>query len=59
MSALLVKFQIQIILSAEGKITGIQPTSTFAVDHWATNPLAKELYVGKNVLPGKVVYCWH
>ncbi|KAL1828213.1 uncharacterized protein LOC108206085 isoform X2 [Daucus carota subsp. sativus] len=45
-------YQIQIILSAEGKITGIQPTSSTAFDHWATNPLAKELYVGKNVLPG-------
>lgn len=42
----------QVILSAEGKILEIQPTSTFAVDHWATNPLVKELYVGRNLLPG-------
>ncbi|KAL8090775.1 hypothetical protein AgCh_040008 [Apium graveolens] len=43
----------QVILSAEGKIVEIKPTSTFAVNHWATNPLSKELHVGRNLLPGK------
>lgn len=42
----------QVILSAEGKILEIQPTSTFAVNHWAANPIAKELHVGRNLLPG-------
>lgn len=42
----------QVTLSAEGNILEIQPISTFAVNHWATNPLAKELYVGRNLLPG-------
>ncbi|KAL8144327.1 hypothetical protein V2J09_017359 [Rumex salicifolius] len=34
----------QVVLSAEGKIVGFQPTSRVAVSNWAANPLAKELY---------------
>ncbi|XWS19659.1 hypothetical protein CRYUN_Cryun31cG0034400 [Craigia yunnanensis] len=34
----------QVILSTEGKIVGFQPTSRVGVNHWAVNPLTKELY---------------
>lgn len=42
----------QVVLSAEGKIVGIQPTSRVAVNQWAANPLAKELYGGRKLSPG-------
>ncbi|KAL2484273.1 hypothetical protein Fot_45717 [Forsythia ovata] len=42
----------QVVLSFDGSIIGFQPTSRVAVNHWAANPLAKELYGGKNLSPG-------
>lgn len=42
------------MLSSEGKVIGFQPTSGVAVNHWAANPLAKELYGGKKLSPGKL-----
>ncbi|CAA2947308.1 isoform 1 [Olea europaea subsp. europaea] len=42
----------EVVLSSEGSIIGFQPTSGVAVNHWAANPLAKELFGGKNVAPG-------
>lgn len=42
----------QVVLSSDGSIVGFQPTSRVAVNHWAANPLAKELYGGKNLSPG-------
>ncbi|GMH05481.1 hypothetical protein Nepgr_007321 [Nepenthes gracilis] len=42
----------QVVLSLDGQIVGFQPTSRVAVNHWAANPLAKELYGGKNLSPG-------
>ncbi|KAI5683098.1 hypothetical protein M9H77_04326 [Catharanthus roseus] len=42
----------QVLLSTDGKIVGFQPTSRTAVNHWASNPLAKELYGGKKLTPG-------
>ncbi|KAK9267859.1 hypothetical protein L1049_010296 [Liquidambar formosana] len=42
----------QVVLSIDGKIVGFQPTSQVAVNHWATNPLAKELYGGRKLSPG-------
>ncbi|XP_022850910.1 uncharacterized protein LOC111372749 isoform X2 [Olea europaea var. sylvestris] len=42
----------QVVLSSDGSIRGFQPTSRVAVNHWAANPLAKELYGGKNLSPG-------
>ncbi|KAG7598561.1 hypothetical protein ISN44_As06g027920 [Arabidopsis suecica] len=44
----------QVVLSSEGKIIGFQPTSRVAVNHWAANPLAKELYGGKKLKPGLI-----
>ncbi|XP_010460652.1 PREDICTED: uncharacterized protein LOC104741463 isoform X2 [Camelina sativa] len=44
----------QVVLSPEGKIIGFQPTSRVAVNHWAANPLAKELYGGKKLSPGLI-----
>ena len=41
------------VLSTDGKIVGFQPTSGVGVNHWAANPLAKELYGGRNLSPGK------
>lgn len=41
------------MLSSEGKIIGFQPTSRVAVNHWSANPLAKELYSGRKLSPGK------
>lgn len=41
------------MLSSDGSIRGFQPTSRVAVNHWAANPLAKELYGGKNLSPGE------
>lgn len=40
------------MLSSEGKIIGFQPTSRVAVNHWAANPLAKELYGRRKLSPG-------
>ena len=45
-------FEIQVVFSSEGKIVGFQPLSLVAVNHWATNPLARELYGGKKLTPG-------
>ncbi|KAL9259908.1 hypothetical protein AKJ16_DCAP23863 [Drosera capensis] len=42
----------QVVLSLEGKIVGFQPTSGVAVNNWAANPLARELYGGKRLSPG-------
>ncbi|CAA0251259.1 unnamed protein product [Arabidopsis thaliana] len=44
----------QVVLSSEGKIIGFQPTSRVAVNHWAANPLARELYGGKKLKPGLI-----
>ncbi|EOA37571.1 hypothetical protein CARUB_v10011901mg [Capsella rubella] len=44
----------QVVLSPEGKIIGFQPTSRVAVNHWAANPLARELYEGKKLSPGLI-----
>lgn len=44
----------QVVLTSDGKIIGFQPTSRVAVNHWAANPLAKELYGGKKLTPGLV-----
>lgn len=41
-----------VLLSTDGKIVGFQPTSRVAVNHWASNPLTKELYGGKKLSPG-------
>ncbi|OVA11093.1 hypothetical protein BVC80_1741g79 [Macleaya cordata] len=42
----------QVVLSKDGDIIGFQPTSRVAVNYWAMNPLAKELYKGKKLSPG-------
>lgn len=42
----------QVVLSTDGKIVGFQPLSSVAVNHWAANPLAKELYRGRKLSPG-------
>lgn len=44
----------QVVLSDEGKIVGVQPTSRVAVNNWASNPLAKELYGGRKLSPGLI-----
>ncbi|KAI3887746.1 hypothetical protein MKX03_018593 [Papaver bracteatum] len=44
----------QVVLSKDGDIIGFQPTSRVAVNHWASNPLAKELYKGKKISPGLI-----
>ncbi|MFQ6643578.1 hypothetical protein Gotur_017623 [Gossypium turneri] len=44
----------QVVLSTEGKIVGFQPTSRVGVNHWAVNPLTKELYGGKKLSPGLI-----
>ncbi|KAH9606530.1 hypothetical protein KSS87_000517 [Heliosperma pusillum] len=44
----------QVVLSIDGSIVGFQPTSRVAVNHWAANPIAKELYGGKELSPGLV-----
>ncbi|XP_021294578.1 uncharacterized protein LOC110424346, partial [Herrania umbratica] len=44
----------QVILSTKGKIVGFQPTSRVGVNHWAVNPLAKELYGGRKLSPGLI-----
>jgi len=45
-------FEIQVVFSSEGKIVGFQPLSRVAVNQWADNPLARELYAGKKLSPG-------
>ncbi|KAL3851360.1 hypothetical protein ACJIZ3_013242 [Penstemon smallii] len=42
----------QVVLSSNGNIRGFQPTSRVAVNNWAANPLAKDLYGGKDLSPG-------
>lgn len=42
-------------LSIDGEIIGFQPTSRVAVNNWASNPLAKVLYKGKKLSPGKLL----
>ncbi|KFK44720.1 hypothetical protein AALP_AA1G294300 [Arabis alpina] len=44
----------QVVLSSEGKIIGFQPTSRVGVNHWAANPLAKELYGRRKLSPGLI-----
>ncbi|KAL2341830.1 hypothetical protein Fmac_009770 [Flemingia macrophylla] len=41
----------QVVFSSKGKIVGFQPMSRVAVNHWAANPLARELYGGKTLSP--------
>ncbi|MCH97652.1 hypothetical protein A2U01_0018647 [Trifolium medium] len=43
---------MQVVFSSEGKIVGFQPLSRVAVNQWADNPLARELYGGKKLSPG-------
>lgn len=42
-------------MSNEGRIVGFQPTSLVGVNHWSANPLAKELYGGKELSPGMCI----
>ncbi|XP_058095760.1 uncharacterized protein LOC131241108 isoform X2 [Magnolia sinica] len=42
----------QVVLSRDGEVIGFQPTSRIAVNHWASNPLAKALYKGRKLSPG-------
>ncbi|KAL5989516.1 hypothetical protein ACLOJK_010408 [Asimina triloba] len=42
----------QVVLTRDGKVIGFQPTSRVAVNHWASNPLAKALYRGRKLSPG-------
>ncbi|XP_020575257.1 uncharacterized protein LOC110021194 [Phalaenopsis equestris] len=42
----------QAVLTKDGKLIGFQPTSRVAVNHWASNPLAKSLYGVHNLSPG-------
>ncbi|XP_061341523.1 uncharacterized protein LOC133287864 [Gastrolobium bilobum] len=42
----------QVVFSSDGKIVGFQPLSRVAVNHWGSNPLARELYGGKKLSPG-------
>ncbi|KAH6773657.1 hypothetical protein C2S51_012061 [Perilla frutescens var. frutescens] len=41
-----------VVSSSDWKIIGFQPTNRVAVNNWAANPLAKELYGGIKLLPG-------
>ncbi|KAG8076470.1 hypothetical protein GUJ93_ZPchr0006g44707 [Zizania palustris] len=41
----------QVVMSERGKVVGFQPTSRLAVNHWATNPLTKLLYEGRELSP--------
>lgn len=43
------------VYSTDGEIVGFQPTSRVGVNHWAANPLAKELYKGRKLSPGKIL----
>jgi hypothetical protein len=43
----------QVVISVDSnKIVGFQPTSRVAVNDWASNPLAKELYAKRKLSPG-------
>ncbi|KAI3456211.1 hypothetical protein Pfo_012874 [Paulownia fortunei] len=42
----------QVVVSTDWNVIGFQPTNRVAVNNWAANPLAKELYGGKNLSPG-------
>ncbi|KAG4383757.1 hypothetical protein AAZX31_13G135600 [Glycine max] len=44
----------QVVFSSERKIVGFQPLSRVAVNHWAANPLARELYRGKKLSPSLI-----
>lgn len=44
----------QVVMSRNGTIVGFQPTSRVAVNHWASNPLAKVLYGGRKISPGVI-----
>ncbi|XP_050212792.1 uncharacterized protein LOC126664444 [Mercurialis annua] len=44
----------QVIMSSDGKIVGFQPTSRIGVNHWAANPLARELYENRKLSPGLI-----
>lgn len=44
----------QVVLSTDWKIIGFQPSNRVAVNLWASNPLAQELYGGKNLSPGLI-----
>ncbi|PON77936.1 deneddylase [Parasponia andersonii] len=44
----------QVVLSLDGKLVGFQPMSRVAVNQWAANPLAKELYGGRKLSPGLI-----
>lgn len=44
----------QVVFSSDGKIVGFQPLSRVAVNHWAANPLARELYGGKKLSPSLI-----
>lgn len=46
------------MVSTDWNIIGFQPTNRLAVNNWAANPLAKELYGGKKLSPGIIIfYC--
>jgi len=47
-------FEKQVVFSSERKIVGFQPLSRVAVNHWAANPLARELYRGKKLSPSRI-----
>ncbi|KAM7254727.1 hypothetical protein ACFE04_019968 [Oxalis oulophora] len=49
---ILLCFLVLVVLSIDGKVVGFQPTSRIGVNHWAANPLAKELYGRKTLSPG-------
>ncbi|XP_051126357.1 uncharacterized protein LOC127248170 isoform X2 [Andrographis paniculata] len=44
----------QVVVSTDWKIIGFQPTNRIAVNNWASNPLARELYGRKNLSPGLI-----
>ncbi|KAF3632527.1 hypothetical protein FXO37_27425 [Capsicum annuum] len=43
----------QVVLSQDGKIFEFQPTNRVAENQWAANPLVKELYGKKKLVPEK------
>ncbi|PHT49370.1 hypothetical protein CQW23_09117 [Capsicum baccatum] len=44
----------QAVLSRDGKIVKLQPTNRVAENQWASNPLVKELYGKKKIVPGLI-----
>ncbi|KAM3239021.1 hypothetical protein P3L10_014054 [Capsicum annuum] len=46
--------QIRVILSRDGKIVEFQPTSRVAENQRTANPLVKELYKKKKLVPGLI-----